>query len=63
MQISEKVKNLNVATKPVVSWGSNRLDVFGLGLDSAMYHKWWDGSNWGPSVTDWQLLGGKFSDF
>ena len=34
------------------AWGPNRLDVFVLGTDSALYHKWWDGSAWGPSVTD-----------
>jgi hypothetical protein len=42
----------------VVSWGSNRLDAFVLGTDLAMYHKWWDGSNWGPSVTGYEYMGG-----
>ena len=23
-----------------------------------MYHKWWDGANWGPSVTDYEYQGG-----
>lgn len=27
----------------VAAWGPNRLDVFGLGEDSAMYHKSWNG--------------------
>lgn len=22
--------------------------------------KWWDGSSWGPSLTDWSALGGPF---
>jgi hypothetical protein len=26
----------------VVSWGPNRLDIFGLGTDDLMYHKAWD---------------------
>ena len=43
----------------VAAWGSNRLDIFGLGTDWAMYHKAWDGS-WHPSVTDWERLGGVF---
>jgi hypothetical protein len=30
----------------VTSWGSNRLDIFGLGTDNQMYHKAWDGSAW-----------------
>ena len=24
-----------------------------------MWHKWWDGSGWGPSLTRWQSLGGR----
>ncbi len=43
---------------PVVAWGSNRLDAFVIGTDSALYHKWWDGANWGPSLTDWEYMGG-----
>ena len=43
---------------PVVSWGANRLDAFVLGTDHAMYHKWWNGSAWGPSVTDYEYMGG-----
>ncbi|MEZ4504704.1 MAG: M43 family zinc metalloprotease [Thermomicrobiales bacterium] len=46
------------ASGPIVAWGSDRLDVFVIGTDSALYHKWWDGSNWGPSVTDWEYMGG-----
>ncbi len=42
----------------VVSWGSDRLDTFVLGTDLATYHKWWDGSAWGPSVTGYENLGG-----
>jgi hypothetical protein len=34
--------------KPVVSWGPNRLDVFAIGTDGAMYHRWWNGSTWEP---------------
>lgn len=44
-----------------VSWACNRLDIFGLGTNNEMVHKWWDGSKWGPSVTDWEPLGGTFS--
>jgi serine protease AprX len=36
------------------SWAANRLDVFVLGGDQAMYHKWWDGSSW----SGWENLGG-----
>src|SRR5947207_3158211 len=37
-----------------VSWGPNRLDIFVVGTDSALWHRWWDGSQWGG----WQSLGG-----
>ena len=42
----------------VVSWGPNRLDVFVMGTDSALYHKWWNGSAWGPSLTGYEHMGG-----
>jgi repeat uncharacterized protein DUF346 len=38
------------------AWGPDRLDVFGVGPDSALYHRWWDGS-WHA----WELLGGKLT--
>jgi hypothetical protein len=43
-----------------VSWGPNRLDVFGVGVDNVMLHKWWDGTNWQPSNSKvlWQRLDG-----
>ncbi len=44
-----------------VSWGSNRLDIFGVGTDGAMFHKTWDGSGWRPSVTGWERQGGAFT--
>ena len=35
------------------------MDIFGLGTDDRMYHKYWIPYiiNWGPSQTDWELLG------
>jgi hypothetical protein len=42
----------------VVSWGADRLDAFVIGTDRAVWHKWWDGSNWGPSVSGYESLGG-----
>ncbi|WP_433020406.1 M20/M25/M40 family metallo-hydrolase [Kribbella sp. CA-294648] len=38
----------------VVSWGPGRLDIFVVGTDSALHHKYWDGSNW----HDYESLGG-----
>jgi hypothetical protein len=31
------------------------------GGDFAAYHKWWNGSSWGPSLTDWEYQGGTLS--
>jgi hypothetical protein len=32
----------NLYSNPAaVSWGSNRIDVFGIGGDHAMWHKWY----------------------
>ncbi|KAJ6553881.1 hypothetical protein B0H10DRAFT_2241694 [Mycena sp. CBHHK59/15] len=42
--------------------GPNRLDIFGIGTDSSLYHKWWDGKSWGPSLLDWENLGGKWME-
>lgn len=44
-----------------VAWGSNRLDIFGLGTDNSMYHKAWTGSAWWPSSTNWEALCGVFT--
>ncbi|MFC5477764.1 M43 family zinc metalloprotease [Massilia suwonensis] len=46
------------SSSPVVAWGPNRLDAFVLGTDRALYHKWWNGSAWGPSVTGYEKMGG-----
>ena len=46
------------SSSPVVAWGANRLDVFVLGTDRALYHKWWNGSAWGPSLTGYEYMDG-----
>ena len=38
----------------VVAWAPNRLDIFVVGTDSALWHRWWDGLAWGG----WESLGG-----
>jgi hypothetical protein len=40
-------------TRWVTAWGQNRLDIFGIGGDGAMYHKVWD-RRLRPSVLDWE---------
>src|SRR3954452_3196381 len=42
----------------VVSWGPNRLDIFVVGTNHGLYHKWWDGTSWGPSLTGYESMGG-----
>jgi hypothetical protein len=49
-----------ISAPTMVSWGSNRLDIFGVGGDRAAYHKAWTGSAWAPSQMDWESLGGQF---
>ncbi len=41
-----------------VSRVPNRIDYFVVGSDHAVYHQWWDGSNWGPSLTSYEDHGG-----
>jgi hypothetical protein len=42
-----------------VSWGPGRLDIFALGHDGRMYHKFFDGT-WGPGGinNNWEDIGG-----
>jgi hypothetical protein len=41
------LKGAGLNAPSVVSWAANRLDVFAIGLDGALYHRWWNGSAWG----------------
>jgi Peptidase family M28/Repeat of unknown function (DUF346) len=51
------------SSSPVLSWGPNRLDVFVVGMDGALYHKWWDGSSWGPSLAGpYERMGGPLAN-
>ena len=43
-----------------VSWGANRLDIFGLGTNNSMFHKAWANA-WYPSPSGWEALGGVFN--
>jgi hypothetical protein len=37
-----------------VAWAPNRLDIVAVGIDNAVWHRWWDGGAWGG----WESLGG-----
>lgn len=44
-----------ITSKPsAASWGPNRIDVVARGGDSAVWHRWWDGTGW----KGWESLGG-----
>ncbi|MCK6211598.1 hypothetical protein KZX45_13690 [Georgenia sp. EYE_87] len=42
---------------PTVVASGERIDVFVVGPDSALHHKWFDGQAWHPSQTGWESLG------
>jgi len=45
-----------ITSKPsAVSWGNNRIDAVARGTDSAVWHRWWDGTVW----RGWESLGGR----
>jgi hypothetical protein len=44
----------------VVTTSGRRLDVFGLGLSTGVFHKTWDLDYWEPAGEDWNNLGGRF---
>ncbi|KAL8733489.1 MAG: hypothetical protein Q9166_002116 [cf. Caloplaca sp. 2 TL-2023] len=41
----------------VVSWGENRLDIFGVTSKYELAHQAWVGDSWYPSSTEWEILG------
>lgn len=51
----ENLGGLLTSRPNAVSWAANRIDVVTRGLDSGVYHKWWNGSSW----QGWESLGGQ----
>ncbi len=48
----------NLASPPVaVSWGPDRIDLFAIFNDGALWHRWWDSQIWNP----WESLGGNYA--
>lgn len=39
---------------------AHRLNLLTVAADGRLHTKWWDGEAWGPSITEWQDLGGNF---
>lgn len=48
------------AAPTVASWGSERLDIFGVGLHGGSYHKAW-AQHWHPAGSEWEATGGGFT--
>jgi hypothetical protein len=49
-----------IASPTAISWGPDRLDIFGVGTDNGVYHKWWGDSDWRPDPLNpdvWEALG------
>jgi hypothetical protein len=46
-----------VSTSPT----TGAVHVVGLGTDNHMYHKYFDGATWHPSIADWESIGGTFT--
>jgi Baseplate J-like protein/Repeat of unknown function (DUF346) len=66
LQLTPSTAGIGMGSPSAVSWSANRLDAFALGFDGNLWHRWWDGSNWGgpenlgggklinsPSVASW----------
>jgi hypothetical protein len=48
-----------ITSRPqAVSWAANRIDVVARGTDSAVWHRWWDGTAW----RGWDSLSGVLTD-
>lgn len=41
----------------LVSSDANSLDVFGVGANRNLYHRFWNGTSWNPSSPPWEFLG------
>ncbi|OFI06680.1 hypothetical protein CLOACE_08350 [Clostridium acetireducens DSM 10703] len=51
----ENLGGINISSAPAAaSWARNRLDVFAMGENRALWHKWWDGVRW----NNWEDLSG-----
>ena len=48
------------AAPGIASWGKDRIDIFGRGLDRAAFHKAW-AQGWFPAPDAWEALGGGFT--
>ncbi|SDB93702.1 Repeat of unknown function [Raineyella antarctica] len=50
----ESLGGVLTSSPAAVSWDQNRIDVVARGTDTAVWHRWWDGTGW----RGWESLGG-----
>ena len=48
VSIQEKLENTPPTKPTVVSWGPGRLDVFGIGFNHELLHRWFEAGSWNP---------------
>jgi len=48
VSIQEKLENTPPTKPTVVSWGPGRLDVFGIGFNHDLLHRWFEAGSWNP---------------
>jgi hypothetical protein len=60
---TENIGGVWTSGPSLTSWGPQRLDVFGVGTDMGIYHKWWPGDGigggkgWQPAGADTEGIG------
>lgn len=60
----ESVNRLSTISGPsisAISWGYNRMDVYGSDGEGNVTHQYWDGYQWGPAYNQIEALGGGFN--
>ncbi len=64
MLMMNVLANFSISRKEVSAsssaFSSTQNNVIAIQNDGSMLNKWFDGTNWNPSETDWQSLGGQF---
>ena len=53
-----QMSNTPAPSLDAISWGFNRMDVYGIGADGKLAHQYWDGYQWGPAHNQIETLGG-----
>lgn len=60
----QSVDRLSTTSGPslsAISWGYNRMDIYGNDGEGNVTHQYWDGYQWGPAYNQIEALGGGFN--